>query len=174
MITIIRKLTGRALWDKAMSRNMNIKKIRRWVLFWTIVFLLGTLALPTTTAKANYIDEDTNREKITNQTEVEKDSLDLWIEDLVRYECRDCPPGYKRMVTNKKYSYGCLQFQLRTFIYQYKKYKADLSDIEIVKQINSCDVQKEIARAMFEDNAKRASNHWYTSIYKRGLGLPSV
>ena len=102
-----------------------------------------------------------------------KDALDIYIDRLADYECRDCLNNYRRIDSNGYYSYSCLQFQKATFLQAVKRYKlaegqsADNLDL----MIYSCDFQKKLAREMFL-NDSNAYLHWKTSIITRGLGLP--
>ena len=102
-----------------------------------------------------------------------KDELDLWIDQLETYECENCAKTHKTLDTNDKYSHGCLQFQDGTFIEYIRRYKLlpNLSDKEILLQIYDCELQKKTARLMILENYDNWE-HWFTSVYVRGLGLP--
>lgn len=102
-----------------------------------------------------------------------RDALGVYLDTLATYECRDCPDGYRRLDSNQKYSFGCLQFQKRTFDAMVARYRlVPEREYDNSLDIVRCEDQKRVARAMFQDDPGRASLHWFTSIYKRGLGLP--
>lgn len=110
---------------------------------------------------------------LANETYKEKpDALALYLESLAHdFECEGCPDRYRRIDSNGRYSYSCLQFQEATFVEQARKYRIEIRSPDA---IYSCETQKLVARAMFEDNPRAAARHWYTSIYVRGLGLPNI
>lgn len=99
-----------------------------------------------------------------------RDSLSVWLDDLVEFESSGVY-GVKVLDTNGKYSYGCLQFQMATFLGSAKRYNIDVGDAETT--IFDCDLQKRIAREMLE-NEPRAWRNWYTSIAVRGLRMPPI
>lgn len=91
--------------------------------------------------------------------------LDNWIEQVRWEESR----GHDMLVildTNKKYSYGCLQYQMATWNYYSKKYNVDA-------EIMDCDAQKEVTRNIIKYE-KDGHRNWYTTVYKKGIGLPPV
>ncbi len=100
---------------------------------------------------------------------VVKDSLDTYLDRLETFECEGCGERYRRLDSNGKYSYGCLQFQEATFNEKADRYKISRPSDESIYQ---CDLQKRVAREMFLGEGAAAGNHWSTSIYRRGLGLP--
>lgn len=102
-----------------------------------------------------------------------EDEMDNWLSKLARFEYPGAEKYFKHLDSNGKYSYGCLQFQAATFAGMAQKYGI-VKAFGDASAIYDCSIQKEIARAMFEDDAEAASNHWYTSIYVKGLGLPPV
>lgn len=92
------------------------------------------------------------------------DPLDIWIEKL-RYAESQGNDAVIILDSNKKYSYGCLQFQRATFDQYSKKFG-------IYGDIMDCGTQKELARAMltYDRNAWR---HWYHSTTTK-VGKPPV
>jgi len=142
-----------------------------WILVLVSLFV-GLFALITVPSVVSY---EAKKEEIKK----EKDKLDLWLEELAKLECRGCvhrggADKTKILEINGKYSYGCLQFQEQKFYGMAKKY--GLSGIVAANgesAIYSCEIQKQIAREMLEDNPSNA-RHWYTSVYVKGLGLPPV
>lgn len=168
-----------AVAGRRSAKPMNIKNLFWYVVVGTIVFLMGVLALPVQTGSQEKKDE-----KITNNIIKEERGpsgeippLDLYLDNLEKFECPNCGPRYKRVDSNGKYSYGCLQFQSATWREMVRKHDPDSKrkdDEEIHSRIYECKYQKQIAGAMFKENPKKASFHWYTTIYKKGLGLPKI
>jgi hypothetical protein len=92
-------------------------------------------------------------------------AMEQWLDRLEKDES-----GGNRMRVildvNNKYSYGCLQFQMETFIAQSKKFgiKGEMMD---------CNVQRTIAKAMIKNDYK-AWRNWYNSVTKKAAGYPPV
>jgi hypothetical protein len=103
-----------------------------------------------------------------------QDGLDNWLDNLAMAESNG-KDHIKILDVNGRYSYGCLQFQLGTFLSYGRKYGIvpdTLSNADLLKLIYNCSVQKEIARAMIEDNTANW-RHWYTSVrYNKNVGMP--
>lgn len=66
--------------------------------------------------------------------------------------------------TNKKYSYGCLQYQMATWNHYSKKYGIDA-------EIMDCDAQIEVTRNIIKYE-KDGWRNWWTTVVKKGVGLP--
>lgn len=97
-----------------------------------------------------------------------------WLDRLAEdFECAGCAPNYKRIDSNGKYSYGCLQFQEATFKTAIRKYQIlpDIEDNEIMNRIYDCDLQKIVAAHIWKNEGNLAYYHWKTSI-DRGAGMP--
>ena len=106
-----------------------------------------------------------------------QDDLDNWLDNLAQAESNG-KDHIKILDVNGLYSYGCLQFQVGTFLSYGRKYgivpEEALSNPDLLKLIYNCSVQKEIARAMIEDSAANW-RHWYTSVrYNKNVGMPPV
>lgn len=117
------------------------------------------------------LDEQKSEEQIKR----EKYEADLgrYIDDLAdKYECPNCPPNFRIIDSNNKYSYGCLQFQEATFVSEVARYGLlpEAEPAEVMNLIYDCDFQKKLAMLMFL-NDPYAWMHWRTSVW-RGLGLP--
>lgn len=102
---------------------------------------------------------------IMSEQEQKELAVRIWVNELVEYESN----GNENVVivdSNGKLSSGCLQFQQATFDSMIKKYglEGDIMD---------CELQKQIAFNLMMEDYKNA-RHWYTSVYKRGLGLPDA
>lgn len=100
----------------------------------------------------------------------EPDALTVWLDDLAWYESTG-DDGAKVLDTNGRYSYGCLQFQMATFVSEAKKFGIDIGDASV--SVMDCSLQKRIARQMLE-HEKGAWRNWYTSIAVRGLRMPPI
>jgi hypothetical protein len=105
--------------------------------------------------------------------EANKRVAEEWVDGLAEKECKDCPPLFKRIDDNGKYSYSCLQYQEATFVADVKYY--DLlpyaEDQEIMNWIYDCQFQKQLAVVTILDNPKYASK-WRTTVEDRGYGYP--
>jgi hypothetical protein len=147
-------------------------------LFWCVI-ALGTatslLALP-----SNVKSTPTDVLTVTVVKATEREAkLDAYLSVLAwKYECvGECAVAaqtgkpYKRIDSNHLYSYGCLQFQEATYFAVTKKYKIDPW---ANGGIYNCDNQLALASKMFLEDPVAASQHWYTSIYTRGLGVPNI
>lgn len=66
--------------------------------------------------------------------------------------------------SNKKYSYGCIQFQMETWVHYSKKYG-------IMTEIMDCSAQRKLAKLMIE-NDYTAWRNWFTSVTKKTSGYP--
>lgn len=89
----------------------------------------------------------------------------MWVEELVLYESN----GNEDVVivdSNGKLSSGCLQYQQATF-------DSMLKEFNLEGDIMDCELQKQITFLLMMEDYKNA-RHWYTSVYKRGLGLPDA
>lgn len=102
-----------------------------------------------------------NYPALPRQTDVK---LIQWVSGLIKYEYDGGDLHYRRIDSNGKYSYGCLQFQRATF----ESYGHSLG---IYGDIYDCDVQKALAYAMIKSNWKNWI-HWQTSVMDRGYGYP--
>lgn len=96
--------------------------------------------------------------------------LDLWIEKLILLESEG-KRGIKILDHNGEYSFGCLQFQKETFEEFGLKYNLIIPDAKLDDLLYNCDLQKEMAKKMIEDNYNNW-RHWYTSVKIKKLGLP--
>ena len=109
---------------------------------------------------------------LANIANPDPDDLDQWLDKLAGLESngRD---DIKILDVNNRYSYGCLQFQMRTFLEMGNRYNllSDKAQADPENAIYSCSLQKRIARAMIQDNA-RNWRYWYTSVKTRKLGPP--
>ena len=91
------------------------------------------------------------------------DPLSEWLDGLIQKESS----GREDIVildVNNKYSYGCLQFQMTTFI-DYT------TQFDLHGDIMDCGFQKLLAYQMIIDDHGNW-RHWRTSVVKRKLGFP--
>ncbi len=97
-------------------------------------------------------------------------SIDRWLEKLIILESNG-KENIKILDNNGKNSFGCLQFQKQTFKEFGLKYGLVSSADEINDLIYDCELQKELAKRMLEENYDNW-RHWYTSVKVKNLGLP--
>ncbi len=100
----------------------------------------------------------------------ETSALDLWLAKLADKESHG-EDHIKILDVNGHYSYGCLQFQEWTFKNYGKKYGILKNTADWENQIYDCNLQKQIAKRMIEDDYILWQS-WYTSVVIRDLGLP--
>lgn len=107
-------------------------------------------------------------------TEIKQDALDVWLDRLAYIESEG-RERIKILDHNKRYSYGCLQFQMQTFKSYIKKYDLleDGDSTDLNELIYDCGFQKVLARLMIEDDYSNWRN-WYTSVTAKKLGFPPV
>jgi len=89
--------------------------------------------------------------------------LENWVQQVRWEESR----GHDMLVildTNNKYSYGCLQFQMATWNNYSKKYG-------ITEEIMNCDAQIKLTKLIVQ-NEKKGYDNWWTTVHKKGVGLP--
>ncbi len=96
--------------------------------------------------------------------------LDSWIEKLIVLES-DGKKDLMILDHNGELSFGCLQFQKQTFEEFGLKYNVITPSDDIDELIYNCDLQKETAKRMIQENY-RNWRHWYTSVMIKKLGLP--
>lgn len=160
----------------APARSMTKKQ---W--FWSaalVGFLLVASLIPRAAAStpSSITPNDESPATVATSTPTQSpDELDQWLSRLAfEFECVGAcrhVAEYKRLDTNSRYSYGCLQFQEATWLSFARKHGVDPW---ANGGIYECDNQRKVARLMFEEDVEAAAQHWYTSIYKRGLGLPNI
>lgn len=169
-------------WRWALPLQMTTKlKIALLSLAVASAMILANVTPNTESVKIN---DETNTQEINKNTEqgapgrdgsqeASTSSIEIWVRGLVRYECEGCPPNYRRVDTNGYYSYGCLQFQRRTFITEAKRFDLlpDAEEAELMNHIYSCDFQQLLAKKMIERNYGDW-RHWFYSVIVRGYGKP--
>jgi len=149
---------------------------KQYILLAILIGLLAAVFSITTTITFVADPQEKNVTPIKEEVSQETfDDLDVYIENLIRYECPGCPDNFRIVDSNGHYSYSCLQFQEKTFVWKAKEYGIlpEAEEQEIINLIYDCETQKRVARAMFE-NEPDAWKHWYTSTITKGLGLPPV
>lgn len=164
-------LPGRTLGGEAIPRSMT-KKL--FVLLVGAVCILHVAGAQPSVAPSPVKDEQIIITK-TETEEPKRDHMDVWLDRLVGYECPGCGPNYRRVDVNGHYSYGCLQFQEATFRSYAKRYHIFTEGEPYTSDsLYSCELQKRIAREMWNEmgSSYEFGRNWYTSIYKKGLGLP--
>jgi len=96
--------------------------------------------------------------------------LNHWLDKLIDLESEG-KSNLKVLDLNGLYSFGCLQFQMGTFEEYGMKYGLLSEGDDLKKLIYNCDLQKEIAKRIIQENPGNWRK-WYTSVIVRGLGLP--
>jgi hypothetical protein len=154
---------------------MKYKKTKALLILGTIALLVSLFLWPKQVISNKRIELVQDKvEQKDEKTITKPDAMELWLDRLEDYECRDCGPKYRRVDSNGLYSHGCLQFQERTFDEMWRRYRTfEVRDVDS-DQIYSCEIQRQLARSLFEDEGVKAARHWYHSIYTRGLGLPPL
>jgi hypothetical protein len=132
-----------------------------------IILMLGLILAAIQLTEPDLTSNITNNKSYENV----EDEMDHWLSKLARFEYPGTEKYYKRLDSNGRYSYGCLQFQAQTFTGMAQKYNISKA-FGNASAIYDCSIQKEIARAMFLEDPVAAAHHWYTSIYVKGLGMP--
>lgn len=97
-----------------------------------------------------------------------EEELKDWIDRLEGYESNG-RHRIKILDVNGKYSYGCLQFQMATFVSFADMFDIDVGDPN--ETIFDCELQRRLALLMILDDYSRWRN-WYTSVVKKDLGYP--
>lgn len=98
--------------------------------------------------------------------------LKEWLYELEEYESQH-RHDIKHLDINDKYSYGCLQFQMETFVWAGMKYGLFASRSDAEGRIMECSTQHALALAMLKADPL-AWRNWYYSVEVRGLGRPPV
>jgi hypothetical protein len=99
----------------------------------------------------------------------EKDALDKWMTLLAEAESGG-DPTLKILDTNRKYSYGCLQFQFHTFRQYARQYSLfeGLEDRDLRREIYNCESQIRLATQMIEEDYANW-RHWRNTVKKIGM-----
>lgn len=129
-----------------------------------VVLLLSNLLNVNTPAAAQTLEAQETAPAV-----IEVDHMDEWLDRLVQMESNG-RADIKHLDVNGKYSYGCLQFQMATFVSHYPLLGEPAPE-EYEKAIYDCDLQKRLAKAILKDKPAKWT-FWFTSIRKKGLGLP--
>ena len=94
-------------------------------------------------------------------------SFEEWIDQLAEAESGN-DPELKILDTNRKYSYGCLQFQLSTFRQYSREYSLFKdSAVNLRKEIYNCESQRKLAALMIRDDYENW-RHWRNTVKKIG------
>ena len=139
-----------------------MKKINK---LWLVVAVLVTtiLALNIPRTEIVNIEEVEAKNKINYEAE-----LDYWLDRLKQQESGGVE-HIKHLDSNNKYSFGCYQFQVETFVSYTKRYNLlpESEDAEIENWIYDCTYQRKLAKEMINDNYDNWK-HWRTSTGKVG------
>ena len=136
---------------------------------------VGALIMTTAPARIATVIPNANAQSIKTFP----GTLDEWLDALQYRESHlQCPHGYectekrfRRIDSNDKYSYSCLQFQRETWDTYAPRYFGDLDP----EAIYDCGRQRAVAKAMILENPENW-RHWFNSVTdpSRGIGLPPL
>lgn len=131
------------------------------------VSLAGNL-MPAKTYKIEPIVAETEPTSIVAETE--PTPIDVWLDKLAMCESGG-RADIKILDSNKKWSYGILQYQRQTFIAYTRKYNLlpSAEDDEIMNFIYDPDYQKMLAKKMIMDGG---AHHWRNCVNK--IGKPPI
>ena len=133
-----------------------------------IAFSLIAINVRTTT-EARIYQQVRNDVASSTQPISKPDSLNQWINKLAFYESGN-RADIKILDVNNKYSYGCLQFQMATWIGMGNKYGFQTTP----ENIYDCRLQKQLAHAMLSDRWNNW-HHWgYTVNVRMKVWPPRV
>lgn len=168
-----------------MIREMRQPTMKNHLLY-VLIGAIALILIPYATASQPRVPKSDSSAAIVatsspvqTDSEREEEAMEQYLSQLTWiYECtgqcavafRNDRP-YKRLDSNNKYSYGCLQFQEATWLAMSKIHNVDPWS---EGGIYSCEKQWELAKKMFREDKVAAAQHWYTSVYVRGLGLPNI
>jgi hypothetical protein len=148
--------------------NLNNKLISA-VLFLPLFFQGGFL-IDAPDKNEKVIREEVNRqsEEIKEIKVKKPDKLDIWIDDLEKYELdKSFSRDYCKIDVDGVEVCGCLQYKFTTFIDDNEKYEVFENPTEKYKD---CRSQKRLAKITLQ-NEPNGWRRWMTSV-KRGLGYP--
>jgi hypothetical protein len=99
---------------------------------------------------------------------LERDALDRWMTLLAEAESGN-DASLKILDTNRRYSYGCLQFQFRTFQQYAREYSLfeGLEERDLRREIYNCESQRKLAMLMLTDDYTNW-RHWRNAVKKIG------
>jgi len=105
----------------------------------------------------------------SSEVNMERNALDKWMTLLAEAESGN-DATLKIVDTNRRYSYGCLQFQFRTFRQYAREYALfeEFDDRGLRREIYNCGSQRKLATMMIEDDYDNW-RHWRNTVKKIGL-----
>jgi len=98
-----------------------------------------------------------------------EDSFEQWMNQLAETESGN-DPTLRILDTNRKYSYGCLQFQLSTFRQYSREFSLfeDSRAVNLREEIYNCENQRKLAALMIREDYGNW-RHWRNSVKKIGM-----
>ena len=107
----------------------------------------------------------------------QNEQLEEWLDKLAKHE--NCP-ATGIIDSNGERSYGDFCYQKTTFVNLVTKYRAEYNllpyaeEVEIPNWIADNEFQRELTKIVIaEESSKTVTGMWYTTIEKKGLGLPA-
>lgn len=109
---------------------------------------------------------------VVAENSIPRDDLEIYLDNLQQYECRNCPDNFDKIDNDGVAVYGVYQFKESTFREQVRKFNLlpNAEYGEIMNMIYDTSFQRKLVRMMLEENPRLISR-WKVSV-KRGLGLP--
>lgn len=98
------------------------------------------------------------------QSDRERDTLDLWLDQLCLKESK-CNPTEKHLDVNNRYSYGCFQFQMGTWLAYAKRFGTTEGNIY------DCALQRKVARYII--TIEHGWRHWKLTVLTK-IGYPPI
>ncbi len=131
-----------------------MKKKKLFILISLIILLVLSFAIRKTHAEAPDISKAQRYEQ----------DITTWLDKLQKAES-ESNPMMVILDSNNRYSYGCLQYQMDTWI-------GDSRTYHIRGEMMDCSKQRQLARLTVENEPKDGWRRWYNSVAKRGVGMP--
>ncbi len=118
-----------------------------------IVLVLITTSVTYTQAEAPTLSKE----------QVYERDMNAWLD---RLEADESGGNHLKVIldSNNKYSYGCLMFQMQTFMSMSKKYN-------LSGEMMDCKLQRALTKAAIKDDYKNWTN-WRNSVTKKTAGYP--
>jgi hypothetical protein len=105
---------------------------------------------------------------------IQPTKFDLWLDSLSWAESND-QAHIKHLDSDGNWAYGCLQFHMSTFKAYTKMYDLPQATTTAgwLDKIYDCSTQKQLAKAMIQDDYANWK-HWKYTVLHKGIGLPPL
>lgn len=138
-----------------MQRN---KKILIALAVYFILWILTLIVFPLSRARAEG--------PMLSPEQVYDAQMEQWLDRLQADESGK-NPLLVILDTNNKYSHGCLQYQMDTWLSDSKKYG-------VTGEMMDCSKQRELAKRTIKNEPVNGWRRWFTSVTKKTAGKPPV